>query len=124
MSKQVFIFLSIIVSVLFTNSLLAQNLPFDAEAKDTINLSAFYIPSASSIIVNYFLPEKSAIKLMIYSADERFGKVLSCGTKEAGKYCEYFTISNLIPGNYFYQLQTEIEIITKSIMLKESEIIE
>jgi hypothetical protein len=117
MLKQVYILFVIIFFSLLTGNLFAQNMPAVTEANDIQRLNAYYIPSASSIVVNYELPEKTTIKLMIFSADQRFGKVLTSGFKEAGKYCEYFKISTLSPGNYFYQLQTEWEIVTKSISL-------
>jgi hypothetical protein len=42
---------------------------------------------------------------------------LFAGNRTAGEYNETYDISNLAPGQYFYQLQTENELVTKPISM-------
>lgn len=84
---------------------------------DKFQLSAFPNPSSSSITINYHLPQSTLVKLMIFSVDGSVGKVLFAGKRDVGAYSETYDVSSLTPGQYFYQLQTETELETKSISM-------
>jgi len=87
---------------------------------DKFNLTAFPNPSSSSITINYQLPENTLVKLMIFSADGSIGKVLYAGKHTAGDYKETYDVSSLAPGQYFYQLQTETELVTKPLNMSKT----
>lgn len=86
-------------------------------SEDQFKLTAFPNPSSSSITINYLLPQNTPVKLMIFSVDGSVGKVLYAGNRTAGEYKETYDISMLAPGQYFYQLQTETDLVTKSISM-------
>lgn len=84
---------------------------------DQFKLNAYPNPTASSITINYLLPQNTMVKLMIFSVDGSVGKVLFAGSRAAGEYNETYDISTLAPGQYFYQLQTETDLVTKPISM-------
>lgn len=84
---------------------------------DQFKLSAYPNPTSSAITINYQLKENTQVKLMIFSADGSVGKVLFTGKRAAGEYSETYDISSLAPGQYFYQLQTETDLVTKSVSM-------
>jgi hypothetical protein len=89
-------------------------------AEDQFKLTAFPNPSSSSITINYQLPQNTTVKLMIFSVDGSIGKVLFAGNRSAGEYSETYDISMLAAGQYFYQLQTETDMVTKPISMSGS----
>lgn len=112
------IYISALIAVFFISSVSAETAFSQNKGnEDKFNLTAFPNPSSSSITINYQLPQKTVVKLMIYSADGSIGKVLFAGTQAAGEYKETYDISSLASGQYFYQLQTDTELVTKPISM-------
>ncbi len=117
MLKKITYSVALVIAFVFnavtTNPALSQNNGND----DQFKLTAFPNPSASSITINYQLPQNTTVKLMIFSVDGSAGKVLYAGNRTAGEYSETYDISALAPGQYFYQLQTETDLVTKPISM-------
>ena len=103
------------LNAIAANPALSQNNGNGTE--DQFKLNAFPNPSSSSITINYQLPQNTNVKLMIFSVDGSVGKVLFAGNRTAGEYNETYDISSLAPGQYFYQLQTDTDLVTKSISM-------
>jgi hypothetical protein len=107
----------ILFSAFFMNAITARPALSQNNGDDQFKLTAFPNPSASSITINYQLPQNTVVKLMIFSVDGSVGKVLFAGNRAAGEYSETYDISMLAAGQYFYQLQTETDLVTKSISM-------
>lgn len=107
----------ILVSAFFMNAITARPALSQNNGDDQFKLTAFPNPSSSSITINYQLPQNIPVKLMIFSVDGSVGKVLFAGNRTAGEYNETYDISTLAPGQYFYQLQTDTDLVTKSISM-------
>ena len=107
----------ILVSAFFMNAITARPALSQNNGDDQFKLTAFPNPSSSSITINYQLPQNTPVKLMIFSVDGSVGKVLFAGNRTAGEYNETYDISTLAPGQYFYQLQTDTDLVTKSISM-------
>lgn len=107
----------ILFSAFFMNAITARPALSQNNGDDQFKLTAFPNPSSSSITINYQLPQNTPVKLMIFSVDGSVGKVLFAGNRTAGEYNETYDISTLAPGQYFYQLQTDTDLVTKSISM-------
>ncbi len=107
----------ILFSAFFMNAITARPALSQNNGDDQFKLTAFPNPSSSSITINYQLPQNTPVKLMIFSVDGSVGKVLFAGNRTAGEYNETYYISTLAPGQYFYQLQTDTDLVTKSISM-------
>ncbi len=121
LAKKTFSVILLIVFIFTTVSVtpaLSQNKGNGSD--DQFKLTAFPNPSSSSITINYQLPQNTIVKLMIFSVDGSVGKVLFAGNRTAGEYSETYDISMLAAGQYFYQLQTETEMVTKPISMSGS----
>jgi len=104
------------ISAMAARPALSQNNGTD----DQFKLSAYPNPSSTALTITYNLPQNTVVKLMIFSVDGSVGKVLFAGNRTAGDYSETYDISALAPGQYFYQLQTETDLITKPISMSGS----
>ena len=107
----------ILFTAFFMNAITARPALSQNNGDDQFKLTAFPNPSSSSITINYQLPQNTPVKLMIFSVDGSVGKVLFAGNRTAGEYNETYDISTLAPGQYFYQLQTDTDLVTKSISM-------
>ena len=107
----------ILFTAFFMNAITARPVLSQNNGDDQFKLTAFPNPSSSSITINYQLPQNTPVKLMIFSVDGSAGKVLFAGNRTAGEYNETYDISTLAPGQYFYQLQTDTDLVTKSISM-------
>jgi len=107
----------ILFTAFFMNALTARPALSQNNGDDQFKLTAYPNPSSSSLTINYQLPQNTAVKLMIFSVDGSVGKVLFAGNRAAGEYNETYDISTLAPGQYFYQLQTENDLVTKPISM-------
>ena len=107
----------ILFSAFFMNAITAKPAFSQNNGEDQFKLTAYPNPSSSTLTINYQLPQNTPVKLMIFSVDGSVGKVLFAGNRTAGEYNETYDISNLAPGQYFYQLQTENELVTKPISM-------
>ncbi len=107
----------ILFSAFFKNVLAAKPAFSQNNGDDQFKLKAYPNPSSSSLTINYQLPQNTPVKLMIFSVDGSVGKVLFAGNRAAGEYNETYDISTLAPGQYFYQLQTENDLVTKPISM-------
>jgi hypothetical protein len=107
----------IMLSAFFMNALTARPALSQGNGDDQFKLTAYPNPSSSSLTINYQLPQNTPVKLMIFSVDGSVGKVLFAGNRTAGEYNETYDISTLAPGQYFYQLQTDTDLVTKSITM-------
>lgn len=110
-------YIVIMLSAIFMNVLTAKPALSQNNGDDQFKLTAYPNPSSSSLTINYQLPQNTPVKLMIFSVDGSVGKVLFAGNRTAGEYNETYDISTLAPGQYFYQLQTENELVTKPISM-------
>ncbi len=104
-----------VISSISPNFAVSQNMGNGSE--DQFKLTAFPNPSSSTITIKYQLPQNTTVKLMIFSVDGSVGKVLFAGNRTAGEYSETYDISTLAAGQYFYQLQTETDLVTKPISM-------
>lgn len=109
------VFIALVFSTVSPNCALSQNMGNGSD--DQFKLNAFPNPSSSSITIKYELPQNTVVKLMIFSVDGSVGKVLFAGKRNAGEYSETYDISMLAAGQYFYQLQTETDLVTKPISM-------
>ncbi len=107
----------ILLSAFFMSAITAKPAFSQNNGGDQFKLTAFPNPSSSSITIKYELPQNTVVKLMIFSVDGSVGKVLFAGNRTAGEYSETYDISTLAPGQYFYQLQTESDLVTKPISM-------
>lgn len=107
---------ALIFSTITPNAALSQT-SGNAKAEDQYKLTAFPNPSSSTLTIKYQLEQNTTIKLMIFSVDGSVGKVLFAGNRAAGEYADTFDISTLAAGQYFYQLQTETDLVTKPISM-------
>ncbi len=107
----------IMLSAFFMNAITAKPALSQNNAEDQFKLTAYPNPSSSTLTINYQLPQNTPVKLMIFSVDGSVGKVLFAGNRTAGEYNETYDISTLAPGQYFYQLQTDTDLVTKSISM-------
>lgn len=108
---------AILLSAFFMNALTARPALSQNNGDDQFKLTAYPNPSSSTLTINYQLPQNTPVKLMIFSVDGSVGKVLFAGNRAAGEYNETYDISTLAPGQYFYQLQTESDLVTKPISM-------
>ncbi len=111
----VILLIAFLFTAIATSPVLSANESIGTE--DQFKLTALPNPSSSSITINYQLPQNTSVKLMIFSVDGSVGKVLFAGNRAAGDYSETYDISTLAAGQYFYQLQTETDLVTKSISM-------
>jgi hypothetical protein len=107
----------IMLSAFFMNAITAKPALSQNNGEDQFKLTAYPNPSSSTLTINYQLPQNTPVKLMIFSVDGSVGKVLFAGNRTAGEYNETYDISTLAPGQYFYQLQTENDLVTKPISM-------
>ncbi|MGE0634991.1 MAG: T9SS type A sorting domain-containing protein [Bacteroidia bacterium] len=107
----------IMLSAFFMNAITAKPALSQNNGEDQFKLTAYPNPSSSTLTINYQLPQNTPVKLMIFSVDGSVGKVLFAGNRTAGEYNETYDISTLAPGQYFYQLQTDTDLVTKSISM-------
>ena len=107
----------ILFTAFFMNAITARPAMSQNNGDDQFKLTAFPNPSSFSLTINYQLPQNTPVKLMIFSVDGSVGKVLFAGNRTAGEYNETYDISTLAPGQYFYQLQTDTDLVTKSISM-------
>lgn len=108
---------AILLTAFFMNAITAKPALSQNNGDDQFKLTAYPNPSSSSLTINYQLPQNTPVKLMIFSVDGSIGKVLFAGNRTAGEYNETYDISTLAPGQYFYQLQTENDLVTKPISM-------
>jgi hypothetical protein len=110
-------YIVILLSAFFMNAITAKPALSQNNGDDQFKLTAYPNPSSSTLTINYQLPQNTPVKLMIFSVDGSVGKVLFAGNRTAGEYNETYDISTLAPGQYFYQLQTDTDLVTKSISM-------
>ena len=77
-------------------------------------------PFNPTTIIEYNVPQRSNISLVVYDAIGQKIKVLADGEKEPGIYRINFDASGLPSGIYFYRLSTENFIQTKKMILLKS----
>ena len=75
-------------------------------------------PFNPSTTIQYGLPSRSMVSLIIYNAIGQQVAVLQQGEQEAGYHSVQFNASQLASGVYFYRLQTGVFVNTKILLLK------
>ncbi len=97
-----------------------ENINNQAEKMSDYNLSQNYPnPFNPTTIIQYNVPERSFISLVVYNALGQEISVLASGEKEAGTYRQDFNAAGLPSGIYFYRLKSGSFIQTnKMILLK------
>ena len=74
-------------------------------------------PFNPTTTIQYYVPERSSIKLVVYNTIGQEIAVLADGEKEAGSYSLNFNASGFPSGIYFYRLQAGSFIQTKKMVL-------
>ncbi|WP_138432038.1 T9SS type A sorting domain-containing protein [Fodinibius saliphilus] len=85
---------------------------------DKIQLSQNYPnPFNNQTLIEYFVPQKSSVKLEVYDILGRKVRSLVDESKNKGVHAEYFNASDLASGVYFYRLQTNQKVKTKKMTI-------
>ncbi len=74
-------------------------------------------PFNPTTTIQYYMPERSLIRLVVYNTIGQEVAVLADGEKEAGTYSVNFNASSLPSGIYFYRIQAGKFIETKKMIL-------
>lgn len=82
------------------------------------NLNAIPNPAKNQTTIRYHLPEPSKVEILIFDVSGRLIQKLINEPQTAGQYEVKWDVGNLIPGVYFYTLQTEKESITKKLLME------
>jgi hypothetical protein len=74
-------------------------------------------PFNPSTVINYSLPRRSTVKLVLYNILGQQVKTIVNSTQEASNYVEIINLDNLPSGIYFYRLETSNFSLTRKMVL-------